>query len=105
MHEDHDEQGGAVVYTDAAVPQVPEQLYVHHVFPVHQPQDEINDTIVQIRGSKIKRCRELAESIGKNSVDWFSVAAAIASLGIGGLLGGWASALPPNGNVLYYVVS
>jgi hypothetical protein len=105
MNDDGDGPGGVVVYTDAAVPHDPDQLYAHQTYPFHVPQDEVNDTIVKIRGSKIAKCRELALRIGTSSIDWFSVAAAFASLGIGGLLGGWASALSPNGNVLYYVIS
>ncbi len=75
-----------VAFTEA-VERDPKGIYSREILPIHVPLMEARDKKVELRGSTIMRCRELAQRIGTEQFDWYALGVGFACTGLGGFLG------------------
>ena len=65
---------------------------VQQSFPVRQPEQDINEFIIQVRASTLIRSRRHLERIRTNKLPWHEILLALSSLSWGAVLG----AIPAN---------
>lgn len=67
---------------------------VHQSFPLRQPEDDVNEIIVGVRGKLLKRIRKQIGTLVTAGFPWPEVLLGIATLSFGGFLGAAGSSLP-----------
>lgn len=63
----------------------------HAAYPVKQPEDEINEFMIEVRATKLSRCRTLLAKLEGNKFPWAELLLAVSSLAIGASLGALSS--------------
>lgn len=79
---------------------------VHQAYPLKQPEEEINEFMVQVRGSVLRRARQKLWCITTTRFPWPEVLLGLSMLAIGAILGAVASGVVWNSGkaVVFYMV-
>jgi hypothetical protein len=81
----------------------PENNNVRHAaYPVKQPEDEINEFMVEVRATKLSRCRTLLAELKEDKFPWAEFLLAVSSLAIGASLGALSSDVSYSANALLW---
>ncbi|MDO8264330.1 MAG: hypothetical protein Q7T21_14065 [Gallionella sp.] len=96
--EHSDEQGffppipmvASIPTADVGLP--PEGNNVRHAaYPVKQPEEELNEYLIEVRATKLTKCRTLLTALQGEKFSWAELLLAVSSLAIGASLGALSS--------------
>lgn len=91
---------------DVTVPPADGGSVVHQAYPLKQPVEELDEFLVRVRGSTLRRARRKLTALVKLSFPWAEVLLGVSTLCAGGGLGALASGVAWNTDkaVFYYVI-
>lgn len=67
---------------------------VNQSFPVRQPEQDLDEFLIQVRASTLKRCRRHLERIRRGKLPWHEILLAFSSLSYGAVLGAVPANIP-----------
>lgn len=79
---------------------------VYQAFPVKQTEEELNEFLVKVRGSVLRRARRKLNGLVRNRFPWPEVLLGLSTISAGGALGALASRIPWNSQyaIIFYLI-
>lgn len=81
---------------DVKVPALGAGSVVHQAYPLRQPEEELNESLVMVRASILRRARRKLSALLTGKFPWPEVLLGLGTLSAGGPLGAVASGVPWN---------
>ena len=76
--------------SDFTADELPERIE-YQAYPVRKPEEDLNDFLIQVRASTLRRCRSRLVQLSHSTFPWHEVLLGISSLTAGAYLGALTS--------------